>query len=84
MPHTHWYSPYTAIHHCRFPRVQFDYQDPSRNFNRDKVKGPVAKLIRLKDLSTATALEVTAGGKVSLRPYIWGSFDQGCIYEEGM
>ena len=30
------------------------------------MKGPVSKLIRVKDMSTATALEVTAGGKVSL------------------
>ena len=48
----------------RFPQLQFDYQDPSRNFNRSKVKGPVAKLVQVKDVSTATALEITAGGKV--------------------
>lgn len=48
----------------RFSRVQFDYQNPTPNFDRSKVKGSVAKLIRVKDLSTATALEVTAGSKV--------------------
>ena len=50
----------------RFPQVQFEYQDPRPNFERSKVKGPVAKLIRVKDMSTATALEVTAGSKVAL------------------
>lgn len=54
----------SMLHPCRFPGVQFDYQDPSRNFDRGKVKGPVAKLIRVKLLPAATALEVTAGSKV--------------------
>lgn len=49
----------------RFPQVQFDYQSPSTNFDHSKVKGPVAKLVRVKDPSTATALETTAGGRVS-------------------
>ena len=53
----------TPTHH-RFPQVQFDYQNPTPGFDRDKVKGPVAKLVRVKDMATATALEVTAGGKV--------------------
>lgn len=57
-----------SLNNCRFPQVQFNYQDPSRNFNRDKVKGPVAKLIRVNDVSAATALEVTAGSKVRRSP----------------
>ncbi|KAF6164612.1 hypothetical protein GIB67_032840, partial [Kingdonia uniflora] len=44
--------------------VQFTYKDPVKNFDRSKVKGVVAKLIKVKDNSTATALEVTAGGKL--------------------
>nr|CAB3479164.1 unnamed protein product [Digitaria exilis] len=38
--------------------VHFNYRDPERNFDRSKVKGVVARLIRIKDSSTATALEV--------------------------
>ncbi|CAL4994717.1 unnamed protein product [Urochloa decumbens] len=37
--------------------VHFSYQDPEMNFDRSKVKGVVARLIRIKDISTATALE---------------------------
>lgn len=38
--------------------VDFSYRDPVNNFDRSKVKGVVAKLIKLKDSSTMTALEV--------------------------
>ncbi|XP_019707663.1 structural maintenance of chromosomes protein 2-2 isoform X2 [Elaeis guineensis] len=44
--------------------VQFNYRDPAKNFDRSKVKGVVAKLIKVKDSSTMTALEVAAGGKL--------------------
>ncbi|CAL0303430.1 unnamed protein product [Lupinus luteus] len=44
--------------------VDFTYRDPVKNFDRSKVKGVVAKLIKVKDPSTMTALEVTAGGKL--------------------
>ncbi|KAL5486574.1 hypothetical protein EMCRGX_G019076 [Ephydatia muelleri] len=47
-----------------FPQLQFEYQDPVPGFNKEKVKGPVAKLIHVKDVSAATALEVAAGGKL--------------------
>ena len=53
-----------VVLHCRFPQLQFEYSNPTPGFDCRKVKGPVAKLVRLKDPSTATALEVTAGGKV--------------------
>lgn len=36
----------------------------SKNSDKSKVKGVVAKLIKVKDSSTMTALEVTAGGKL--------------------
>ncbi|KAL2326443.1 hypothetical protein Fmac_025501 [Flemingia macrophylla] len=44
--------------------VEFTYRDPVKNFDRSKVKGVVAKLIKVKDRSTMTALEVAAGGKL--------------------
>ena len=49
----------------RFPQIQFDYQDPTANFDRSRVKGPVVRLLRVKEREAATALEVTAGGRVS-------------------
>ena len=48
----------------RFPQLRFEYRDPERNFDRSKVYGPVASLVQVKDVKTATALEVSAGGKV--------------------
>ena len=38
--------------------VQFAYNNPSRDFDRSKVKGVVARLLKVKDSSTMTALEV--------------------------
>lgn len=38
--------------------VQFSYNNPSRDFDRSKVKGVVARLLKVKDPSTMTALEV--------------------------
>lgn len=38
--------------------VDFKYRDPVKNFDRSKVKGVVAKLIKVKDSSAMTALEV--------------------------
>jgi structural maintenance of chromosome 2 len=43
-------------------RIQFEYKDPVKNFDRTKVKGLVAELLELRDPGTATALEVVAGG----------------------
>jgi len=48
----------------RYPQLDFKYADPERNFDRSQVRGVVANQITLKDLSTATALEVSAGGKL--------------------
>ncbi|KAI3991267.1 hypothetical protein MKX01_034586 [Papaver californicum] len=50
-------------------RAQFTYRDPVKNFDRSKVKGIFVKLIKAKDSSTLTALEiryliVVAGGKL--------------------
>ncbi|KAJ3698399.1 hypothetical protein LUZ61_002104 [Rhynchospora tenuis] len=44
--------------------VHFSYRDPVKNFNRSKVKGVFAKIFEVKDSSTATALEVAAGGNL--------------------
>ncbi|GLT39812.1 hypothetical protein SLA2020_139820 [Shorea laevis] len=49
---------------AQLANVQFNYRDPVKNFDKSKVKGVVAKLIKVKDSSTMTALEVTAGGKL--------------------
>ena len=49
---------------CRFPQIQFEYNDPSANFDRRRVKGPVVRLMRVREREAATALEVTAGGRV--------------------
>ncbi|XP_062984602.1 structural maintenance of chromosomes protein 2 [Elgaria multicarinata webbii] len=48
----------------RFPNLRFEYRDPEKNWNSDHVKGLVASLITVKDVSTATALEVVAGGRL--------------------
>ncbi|XP_030487829.2 structural maintenance of chromosomes protein 2-1 [Cannabis sativa] len=49
---------------AQLANVQFTYRDPVRNFDRSKVKGVVAKLIKVKDSSAMTALEVAAAGKL--------------------
>ncbi|XP_053388241.1 structural maintenance of chromosomes protein 2-like [Mercenaria mercenaria] len=49
---------------ARFPHLHFDYRNPEKNFDRSKVSGLVCKLIKVKDVKTATALEVAAGGKL--------------------
>lgn len=45
-------------------RLGFRYKDPVRGFDRNKVKGLVAKLIEVKDSKHSTALEVVAGNKL--------------------
>ncbi|XP_058205713.1 structural maintenance of chromosomes protein 2-1-like [Rhododendron vialii] len=49
---------------AQLANVDFTYRDPVKNFDKSKVKGVVAKLIKVKDSSTLTALEVAAGGKM--------------------
>ena len=44
--------------------MDFQFQDPERGFDRARVKGVVARLVRVKDASATTALEVAAGGKL--------------------
>ncbi|RXG57275.1 Structural maintenance of chromosomes protein 2 [Armadillidium vulgare] len=48
----------------RYPQLCFSYSDPERNFNRRSVKGVLCKLFKMKDPLAATALEVSAGGKL--------------------
>ncbi|XP_066470739.1 structural maintenance of chromosomes protein 2 [Tiliqua scincoides] len=49
---------------AKFPSLRFEYRDPEKNWNPDHVKGLVASLITVKDVSTVTALEVVAGGRL--------------------
>ncbi|XP_078071448.1 structural maintenance of chromosomes protein 2 [Mustelus asterias] len=49
---------------AKFPRLSFEYKDPEKNWDSDRVKGLVATLLSMKDTSTATALEVVAGGRL--------------------
>ena len=49
----------------RFPGVLFHYQTPSKRIDPSGVNGVVAKLIDMKDPKYATALEITAGIKLS-------------------
>ncbi|KAH9475267.1 Structural maintenance of chromosomes protein 2 [Psilocybe cubensis] len=50
----------------RIPRLNFDYEDPTPNFDRRKVKGVAAQLITLPEehYNKATALEIAGGGKL--------------------
>lgn len=50
----------------RVANIDFNYADPTPNFDRSRVKGLVAQLFTLeKDKSEAgTALEITAGGRL--------------------
>ncbi|XP_042341746.1 structural maintenance of chromosomes protein 2 [Plectropomus leopardus] len=48
----------------RFPNLRFEYKDPERGWDRSKVKGLLANLITVRDVSYATGLEVVAGGRL--------------------
>jgi structural maintenance of chromosome 2 len=50
----------------RLSSLDFNFDSPSPNFDRSKVKGLVASLVALKpeDYNKSTALEITAGGKL--------------------
>lgn len=50
----------------QFHQLQFEYADPTPNFDRRRVYGVVAKLFDLVNPKYATAIEVAAGGKVGL------------------
>lgn len=45
-------------------KLSFEYKDPEKGFDRSKVKGLVARLVKIKNSLNATALEVAAGGKL--------------------
>ena len=44
--------------------LDFKFKDPEARFDRNRVKGVVAKLMQVKDPAMSTALEVVAGGKL--------------------
>ncbi|CAM9448409.1 unnamed protein product, partial [Laminaria digitata] len=60
-------------------RLNFEYQDPQKNFDRSKVKGLVARLVDVKDKAHSTALEVAAGGRL-----YQARRSQGCIMRYGV
>ncbi|KAL3086014.1 hypothetical protein niasHT_030438 [Heterodera trifolii] len=45
-------------------KLRFDYTMPYNGFDRNKVKGVVAKLFKMNEQRYATALEVVAGGRL--------------------
>ncbi|CAL1540842.1 unnamed protein product [Lymnaea stagnalis] len=49
---------------ARYPNLKFEYKNPDKNFDRNKVSGLVCRLFDVKDPIHSTALEVTAGGKL--------------------
>jgi len=49
---------------AKLAAFEFSYSKPSKKFDDSKVKGLVAKLIKVNDVSEATALEVVAGGRL--------------------
>ena len=50
--------------YTNYPQLNFEYKNPEPNFDRQRVKGLVCNLFKIKDVKYATALEVAAGGKV--------------------
>ncbi|KAM9315331.1 structural maintenance of chromosomes protein 2 isoform 1-T1 [Pholidichthys leucotaenia] len=48
----------------RFPNLRFEYKDPERGWDRSRVKGVLANLITVNNVSYSTALEVVAGGRL--------------------
>lgn len=48
----------------QYYQLRFNYEKPEPNFRDSSVKGQVARLIKLKDVQTAYALDIAAGGKV--------------------
>mmetsp|Transcript_14152 Transcript_14152/g.13681 ORF Transcript_14152/g.13681 Transcript_14152/m.13681 type:complete len:1212 (-) Transcript_14152:154-3789(-) len=45
-------------------RLNFNFQDPEKGFDRSKIKGLVGRLINVNNPDTAVALEIAAGGKL--------------------
>ncbi len=45
-------------------RLNFEFSSPEKGFDRRRVKGVVAKLVRVSNPRHATALEIVAGGKL--------------------
>lgn len=45
-------------------RLNFEFRDPERGFDRSRVKGLVASLVHVKDVIHSTALEIAAGNKL--------------------
>ncbi|XP_034939024.1 structural maintenance of chromosomes protein 2 [Chelonus insularis] len=48
----------------KYPRLRFEYQDPTPNFDRNSVKGLACTQFNLKDKKAAYALDVAAGDRL--------------------
>ena len=49
---------------ARSSNLEFQYSDPERDFDRRKVKGIVANLLKVKDQKYNMAIDTACGGKV--------------------
>ncbi|XP_008933996.1 PREDICTED: structural maintenance of chromosomes protein 2, partial [Merops nubicus] len=49
---------------AKFPHLQFEYKNPEKDWDPNRVKGLVVSLITVRDPSKAKALEAVAGGKL--------------------
>ena len=52
------------VFYSKFPQLNFEYSNPTPDFDRNKVKGLVCNLFKIKDPKFSTALEIAAGGKL--------------------
>lgn len=58
-------------------------RDPERGWDRSKVKGLLANLITVRDVSYATGLEVVAGGRlynIVVDTEVRGSEGRACVF----
>eukprot|EP00968_Pinguiococcus_pyrenoidosus_P020950 scaffold2618_cov240-Pinguiococcus_pyrenoidosus.AAC.13 len=53
-----------AAGQAKLGRLTFEFRNPTKSFDRSKVKGLVAQLITLREPQTASAIEMAAGGKL--------------------
>ena len=59
----HWQERVQKLQ-AQLSALDFKFKNPESGFDRTRVKGVVAKLLRVKDVSANSALEVIAGGKL--------------------
>ena len=59
----HWQERVQKLQ-AQLSALDFQFKNPESGFDRSRVKGVVAKLLRVQDVSANSALEVIAGGKL--------------------